>query len=142
MPMISPISDTSTDSSRPAPVSGKPKSTSSMAEAIERPGSIATMPPATMNAKSCSAIGTPERHGRRVDGPREQGGHQGVDRVGVELGQRRSARSSRLTPVTTSTTSTVARAANAVAPIITATAEASSALATETAATGKMRGLA
>ena len=41
--------------------------------------------------------------------------------------------------MTASTTSTVARAASALAPIITATAEASRALATETAQTGKMR---
>ena len=59
MPMIRPVSATSTDSRRPAPVSGNPNRTSSIAEAIERPGSIATMPPATMNAKSCSSIGRP-----------------------------------------------------------------------------------
>ena len=59
MPMIRPIRATSTESNRPAPVSGNPKRTSSIAEAIERPGSMATMPPATMNAKSCSAIGLP-----------------------------------------------------------------------------------
>ena len=59
IPMIRPARASSTASNRPAPVSGKPNRTSSIVDAMVRPGSMATMPPATMKAKSRSRNGIP-----------------------------------------------------------------------------------
>ena len=57
-PMMRPVNDTTTASSRPAPVTAYPEMTSSTAEAMVRPGSSATIPPATMKAKSLPPTGS------------------------------------------------------------------------------------
>ena len=90
MPMISPISETSTDSSRPAPVSGNPKSTSSIAEAIERPRQHRDDAAGHDEGEVLLGHRVPGSHRPGVDGPREEGRDQGVDRVRVELGQGRA----------------------------------------------------